>query len=147
MATRCTRKLITLGTPWRGATNAIEQLVNGVRKGVGPLSINLTDFARSLPSLHQLMPEFACIADGSGFLKTTETTVPELTTEMVKDAMAFHTDLQEAERGRAEQPGNGAHRRRDPPADEHHGPTGQRARHWSRRRSGPRTTTATAPSH
>ena len=97
-----TRKLITLGTPWRGATNAIEQLVNGVRKGVGPLSINLTDFARSLPSLHQLMPEFACITDGSGFLKTTETTVPELRTEMVKDAMAFHTDLQEAERGRAE---------------------------------------------
>jgi pimeloyl-ACP methyl ester carboxylesterase len=100
-----TRKLITLGTPWRGATNAIEQLVNGVRKGVGPLSINLTGFARSLPSLHQLMPEFACIANGSEFLKTTETTVPELKTDMVKDAMAFQTDLQESERGRADSRG------------------------------------------
>ncbi|MDV3220387.1 lipase/acyltransferase domain-containing protein [Intrasporangium sp.] len=100
-----TRKLITLGTPWRGATNAVEQLVNGVRKGVGPLSINLTSFARSLPSLHQLMPEFACIANGSGYLKTTETTVPELRTEMVADAMAFHTELQEAERGRADSRG------------------------------------------
>jgi pimeloyl-ACP methyl ester carboxylesterase len=100
-----TRKLITLGTPWRGATNAIEQLVNGVRKGVGPLSINLTSFARSLPSLHQLMPEFACIADGSDYLKTTEATVPELRTDMVTDAMAFHTELQEAERGRADSRG------------------------------------------
>ena len=100
-----TRKLITLGTPWRGATNAIEQLVNGVRKGIGPLSINLTDFARSLPSLHQLMPEFACITDGSEFLKTPETTVPELRTEMVEDAMAFHTDLQESERARADSRG------------------------------------------
>lgn len=100
-----TRKLITLGTPWRGATNAIEQLVNGVRKGIGPLSINLTGFARSLPSLHQLMPEFACIADGSEYLKTTETTVPELRTDMVADAMAFHTTLQEAERARADSRG------------------------------------------
>ncbi|WP_353354029.1 hypothetical protein [Intrasporangium sp. DVR] len=97
-----TRKLITLGTPWRGATNAVEQLVNGVRKGIGPLSVNLTGFARSLPSLHQLMPEFACIANGSGYLKTTETTIPELRTAMVSDAMTFHTELQDAERGRAD---------------------------------------------
>lgn len=97
-----TRKLITLGTPWRGATNAIEQLVNGVRKGIGPLSIDLTTFARSLPSLHQLMPEFACIASGSEYLKTTETIVPELQTGMVTDAMRFHTDLQEAERSRTD---------------------------------------------
>ena len=100
-----TRKLVTLGTPWRGATNAVEQLVNGVRKGIGPLSIDLTSFARSLPSLHQLMPEFACVASGSDFLKTTETTLPELRTDMVSDAMRFHTDLQESERSRADSPG------------------------------------------
>ncbi len=100
-----TRKLITLGTPWRGATNAVEQLVNGVRKGIGPLSIDLTSFARSLPSLHQLMPEFACVASGSDYLKTTETVVPELRTDMVADAMRFHTDLQEAERAQADSHG------------------------------------------
>jgi hypothetical protein len=33
-----TRKLITLGTPHRGALKALEQLVNGVRKGIGPLT-------------------------------------------------------------------------------------------------------------
>jgi pimeloyl-ACP methyl ester carboxylesterase len=97
-----TRKLITLGTPWRGATDALEQLVNGVKKGIGPLSIDLTAFSRSMPSLFQLLPEYACIGDGAGgWAKTTEVSVPNVSTSMVADAMAFHTDLQAAEAARA----------------------------------------------
>ncbi|MEU0885323.1 hypothetical protein ABZ345_42595 [Lentzea sp. NPDC005914] len=88
-----TAKLITMGTPYRGAASALEQLVNGVRKGLGPLAIDLTEFARSLPSLHQLMPEYACIASPNGLVKTTETTLPELDAKMVADAMAFHGAL------------------------------------------------------
>lgn len=95
-----TRKLITLGTPWRGACAAVEQLVNGVKKGIGPISLDLTAFARSLPSLHQLMPEYACVDTGSDFAKTTELTLPEVDAGMVADAMAFHTTLQDAERSR-----------------------------------------------
>jgi pimeloyl-ACP methyl ester carboxylesterase len=97
-----TRKLITLGTPWRGATDALTQLVNGVKKGIGPLSIDLTDFSRSMPSLFQLLPEFACISSAGGYAKTTEVSVPNVSTAMVADAMAFHTDLQTAEAGRPE---------------------------------------------
>ena len=96
-----TRKLITLGTPWRGATDALEQLVNGVKKGIGPLSIDLTAFSRSMPSLFQLLPEYACISSGGGYAKTTEVSVPNVSTAMVADAMAFHTDLQAAESARA----------------------------------------------
>ena len=96
-----TRKLITLGTPWRGATGALEQLVNGVKKGIGPLSIDLTAFSRSMPSLYQLLPEYACISNGGGYAKTTEVSVPNLSTAMVADAMAFQTDLQAAEAARA----------------------------------------------
>jgi pimeloyl-ACP methyl ester carboxylesterase len=88
-----TNKLITMGTPYRGAASALEQLVNGVRKGLGPLAIDLTEFARSLPSLHQLLPEYACIESPNGLVKTTETTMPELDTKMVADAMAFHGAL------------------------------------------------------
>ena len=95
-----TRKLVTLGTPWRGATDALAQLVNGVRKGIGPLSIDLTGFARSMPSLHQLLPEYACIGTGDGWAKTTEVSVPNVDTAMVADAMAFHADLQAAEAAR-----------------------------------------------
>lgn len=95
-----TRKLVTLGTPWRGACAAVEQLVNGVHKGIGPLSLDLTAFARSLPSLHQLMPEYACVDTGADFAKTTEVALPEVDAAMVADAMAFHTTLQQSEQAR-----------------------------------------------
>lgn len=88
-----TRKLITLGTPHRGSLRALEQLCNGVRKGPGPFRLNLTTFARSLPSLHQLLPEYASIERDGGLAKTTEVTLPELVTEMVGDAMAFHDQI------------------------------------------------------
>jgi hypothetical protein len=91
-----TRKLITLGTPYRGALNALEQLVNGVRKGIGPLRFDLTEFARSLPSLYQLLPEYACIESSKGLLKTTQVELPHLDKTMVTDAMNFHDDLDKA---------------------------------------------------
>ncbi|NCA71232.1 MAG: hypothetical protein EOM91_14235 [Sphingobacteriia bacterium] len=88
-----TRKLITLGTPHRGALIALETLVNGAAVGLGPLAPRITRLARSLPSLYQLLPEYACIETADGLAKTTETALPELTTAMVADAMRFHTDL------------------------------------------------------
>jgi pimeloyl-ACP methyl ester carboxylesterase len=94
-----TRKLITLGTPYRGAAKAAEQLVNGVPKGIGALSIDLTDFARSLPSTYQLLPEYACI-DSDGKLFKITNGLPELSTSRIADAMRFHTDLQDAEKAR-----------------------------------------------
>ena len=92
-----TRKLITLGTPYRGAARALAQLVNGSHPGLGPLRLNLTRFARSMPAMHQLMPEYACIQQGDDLAKTTGVSLPELDTTMVADAMRFHTDLQDAE--------------------------------------------------
>jgi|WetSurMetagenome_2_1015567.scaffolds.fasta_scaffold15175_2 pimeloyl-ACP methyl ester carboxylesterase len=91
-----TRKLVTLGTPYRGALNALDQLVNGVRKGIGPLKIDVTAFARSLPSIHQLLPEYACIESSGGLLKTTEITLPHVSSAMVSDAMRFHGEMDDA---------------------------------------------------
>ncbi len=88
-----TRKVITLGTPHRGALNALVSLVNGVSKGFGPLKVNLTDLSRSLPSLFQLLPEYACVETPSGLRKTTEIVLPELDTAAVADAMRFHEEL------------------------------------------------------
>jgi pimeloyl-ACP methyl ester carboxylesterase len=97
-----TAKLITLGTPYRGAAKALAQLVNGADPGVGRFRLQLTELARSMPSLHQLMPEYACLQAGDGLAKTTDVgiTLPELDPGMVADAMRFHTDLREAEAGR-----------------------------------------------
>ncbi|CCK30285.1 hypothetical protein BN159_5906 [Streptomyces davaonensis JCM 4913] len=99
-----THKLITLGTPYRGAAKALDQLVNGAHQRLGPLSFDLTAFARTLPSLHQLLPEYACIEDPkTGVLATTTelgATVPELNRRLTLDAMRFHTDLRTAESAR-----------------------------------------------
>jgi len=76
------RVLVTLGTPHRGAAKTVDQLVNGVRKGPGPLKLDLTRFARSLPSSYQLLPEYACITAGAGALKkTTEVELPDIDSE------------------------------------------------------------------
>ena len=61
-----TSMLITIGTPHRGAASAIDRLVNGVRAGLGPLALDLSALARSLPSLHELLPEYACIEGDNG---------------------------------------------------------------------------------
>lgn len=92
-----TRRLITLGTPYRGAAKALEQLVNGVHTGIGPFAIDLTQFARSLPSMHQLLPEYACITNGDDLVKTTNIDLPELKGKKVADGMLFHTQLARAE--------------------------------------------------
>jgi pimeloyl-ACP methyl ester carboxylesterase len=100
--TEITRKLITLGTPYRGAARALAQLVNGADRGLGPLRIDLTRFARSMPSLHQLLPEYACLQHDGDLAKTTAIPLPELDAAMVADAMQFHTDLHDAETARPE---------------------------------------------
>ncbi len=91
-----TRKLITLGTPHRGALKAVCELVNGVERGFGPLRLDLTGFARSLPSAYQLLPEYACIESERGLLKMTEVSVPALDPTLVRDGARFHAELDEA---------------------------------------------------
>jgi len=67
---------ITLGTPHRGALSALETQVNGVevklldssRVSFGVLAPKLSRLARSLPSLFQLLPEYACIETVAGLV-------------------------------------------------------------------------------
>src|SRR4029453_437009 len=88
-----TRKLITLGTPYRGAAKGLEPLVNGAHPGRGPFGINLTDLVRSMPSMYQLLPEYACIEHGTDLVKTTETALPHLARDKVADGMRLHAQL------------------------------------------------------
>jgi len=93
-----TRALVTLGTPHRGAAKTLDQLINGVLKGSRLLQVDLTAFARSLPSSYQLLPEYACIrvAEGTQLWKTTEVELPKLAPALVRDGMRFHDELDAA---------------------------------------------------
>ncbi|WP_223837895.1 lipase/acyltransferase domain-containing protein [Streptomyces venezuelae] len=93
-----TRRVITLGTPHRGSLDALGHLVNGLRKGWGPLGVDLTAFARSLPSLHQLAPDYACVAGPDGSLEYARDLpgLPGIDPELLADAARFHAALRTA---------------------------------------------------
>jgi len=65
---RMTRTLITFGTPYRGAVNALDFLANGVERGVGPFKVDLTRLLTSMTSVYQLCPIFPCVDTGDGQL-------------------------------------------------------------------------------
>jgi pimeloyl-ACP methyl ester carboxylesterase len=70
---RDTRMLITFGTPYRGSVNAVDFLVNGFVKKVGPLKVaDLTTLLRSLTSVYQLLPVYPCVDLGSGYERVAE---------------------------------------------------------------------------
>ncbi len=95
---RQTRALITFGTPYRGSLNALNTLANGLNVGFGPLSLNLSPFARSLVGLHQLLPIYPCYDAGNRELERVHEVagIPNLDTEKAKAANAFHREIENA---------------------------------------------------
>jgi hypothetical protein len=71
-----TRMLITFGTPHRGSPNALDCLVNGFAKKIGPFKVfDLTALVRSLTSVYQLLPIYECVDVGNGrYARVAETT-------------------------------------------------------------------------
>lgn len=94
-----TRRLVTFGTPYRGSINAIDGLSNGVRKIFIELT-PVTEMLRSFPSVHQLLPIYPCIDDGSGDLKRVGELaggLPGADAGFVADAVAFHNEIMAAQ--------------------------------------------------
>jgi pimeloyl-ACP methyl ester carboxylesterase len=94
-----TRLLITFGTPYRGSLNALDFIVNGMKKKLGPVTlINLTEMVRSFTSVYQLLPIYPCVDPGNGALaRVTEVdNVPGLDPRRASDALSFHRAIRQA---------------------------------------------------
>jgi len=92
-----TRKLITLGTPYRGSMNALNALVNGYSLNLGPFGITLDELVRSLPSAYQLLPTYDCLVDEDLTYQTLDAVdLPNLTHDDVKRALDFHAEIAKA---------------------------------------------------
>jgi len=63
---RSTRAVVTFGTPYYGSLNAVDFLINGFHKEVGPIQVDLTPVLRSCTSVHQLVPLYRCIYPPDG---------------------------------------------------------------------------------
>jgi pimeloyl-ACP methyl ester carboxylesterase len=87
------RAHISIGTPHRGSLNALKTLVNGMEAKLGPFALSLTDFARSLPSLYQLLPQYDCVVTDSGRTNLLRSNCANLDTAMLKDACDFHAAI------------------------------------------------------
>jgi pimeloyl-ACP methyl ester carboxylesterase len=87
------RTIITIGTPFRGSVRALSALANPLEPGVGPFHVSLTAFARSLPSLYQLLPQYDCIVGGPTRRSLRDIPHPALNTTLLKDAFEFHNSI------------------------------------------------------
>jgi hypothetical protein len=95
------RTLITLGTPHSGSLNAVDFLVNGMKKGVGPLGVDLSPMLRSMPSLYQLLPNYACVDTSAGLEGVADAAakklLPNVDEKRARDALKFHKEIRDAQ--------------------------------------------------
>ena len=87
------RAIVTIGTPHRGALKALSTLVNGLEPRLGPLHMSLTELARSLPSLYQLLPQYRCVIKDAERVSVHDAGCPGLNAAMLKDANDFHAAI------------------------------------------------------
>lgn len=95
---RHARSLVTIGTPYRGSVNALTTLHGGVAPRLGRLAEPFTRLARSMPSLHQLLPTWRCLADGDGLRsRLGQTHVTGVDSNLAADALRLHEELDSAD--------------------------------------------------
>jgi pimeloyl-ACP methyl ester carboxylesterase len=105
---KATRALITLGTPHRGSLNAVDFILHGMKKGVGPFGLDLTPLLRSLPAVYQLLPIYPCIDIGGAELARVAAAaeagrLPNVDPARAAAARQFHTEIEEAQAANARQ--------------------------------------------
>ncbi len=94
---RDTRVLVTFGTPYSGSMNAVGTLVNGLKKKIGPVGVDLSELVRSLTAIYQLLPTYACYDGGDGKLvRVSEATIPHVDRHKAKAAAEFHDEIRSA---------------------------------------------------
>jgi pimeloyl-ACP methyl ester carboxylesterase len=94
---RDTRMLVTFGTPYRGAMNALNFVANGFVKKIALFKVaDLSGLLRSLTSVYQLLPIFPCVDVGTGDLQhvTKVDGVPFLDASRASAAREFHESIQ-----------------------------------------------------
>lgn len=94
----CARSLITIGTPYRGSVDALVSLHAGVAPGLGRLSEPFTRLARSMPSLHQLLPTWRCLVGTAGARSALAASpVPGVDGRLAAEGLRLHEELDRAD--------------------------------------------------
>lgn len=86
------RRLITLGTPYRGSVKAVRVLTGDEFAALRSLTM-LTTAARTFPALWELLPTYRCVAGPDGPAGLRETGLSDLPTAMVEHGLGFHDEI------------------------------------------------------
>jgi pimeloyl-ACP methyl ester carboxylesterase len=87
------RALITLATPYRGAVNALDFLVNGYSTA----GVDLTDVLHSCTSVYQLLPIYEMVDINAKFHRIAELSdLPNVSQIRAQQARGFHQEIQVA---------------------------------------------------
>ena len=89
---KTTRRLVSLGTPYRGSLNALGFLVNGYSRGIGPLRVDATAPLRTFTSVYQLLPTYPCVEVAGEMLRVPDAGLPHVDHRST-DAMTFHQEM------------------------------------------------------
>lgn len=90
---RDAKALFTLGTPYRGAVNAVSYLSNGYK---GRL-LDFTETVRSMTSVYQLLPIYEMLKSGDRYHRIAELdNIPNVNQARAQDALAFHREIEAA---------------------------------------------------
>ncbi|GMV58877.1 MAG: hypothetical protein AMXMBFR72_19790, partial [Betaproteobacteria bacterium] len=103
---RDARALFTLGTPHQGSLNAVDFLVHGMKKGIGPLGLDLSPLLRSYPSVYQLLPIYRCIDTGDSAPSPVKDAaaagrLPNVHADRAQQARDFHREIEDAQKRNA----------------------------------------------
>jgi pimeloyl-ACP methyl ester carboxylesterase len=96
---RDTKTLVTFGTPYRGSLNALDFLVHGMKKTLGPITLlDLSRLLRSFTSVYQLLPIYPCLDVGErDLLRVSKATgLPNVDPERAMAADEFHREIERA---------------------------------------------------
>jgi pimeloyl-ACP methyl ester carboxylesterase len=96
---RDTRMLITFGTPYRGSLDALDFLVHGMKKTLGPITlIDPSRLLRSFTSVYQLLPIYPCFDPGDArMVRVSEASgIANVDPEKAKAADVFHREIETA---------------------------------------------------
>lgn len=98
--------LVTFGTPYGGALNALDFIANGQKRGIGPFKMDLSKMLRSFDSVYQLLPTYECVDTGDGALRMVGDVagLPAFDYGRVASALAFHDEIATAVNARLNGP-------------------------------------------
>lgn len=94
---RNTRAVVTFGTPYYGSLNAVDFLVNGFDKKLGPLHVDLTPVLKSCTSVHQLVPLYRCVyRENAAAVTPARANLPGWSATWDQHLADFQTEMEQA---------------------------------------------------